>query len=262
MLVHGRDATRTTTVAEEVGGSALTADLGNSTERQRLAAEAAEVHGRVDILVNCAGIGWSGPFTAMTADQLHRVVEVDLIAPMELTAMLLPAMLRRDHGRVCFVSSVAGRTAVAGESVYAAAKAGLDAFADSLRLETSGTAVGICTVIPGAVDTDFFAHRGRDYQRRIPRPIPARAVARAVLTAINSERAEVWVPSWLRIVPAVRAILPGPYRALSARYGEPVRVGAGDVRPGRPRAGPPSFRPPDPRPGRGPRSSPGPTDPD
>lgn len=224
VLVHGRDPGRTIGVAQEVDGTALVADLKDPAQRQRLVSEASAVHGRVDVLVNNAGVGWSGPFTAMSADRLREVIEVDLVAPLHLSSMLLPAMINHDHGRICFVSSVAGRTAVAGESVYAAAKAGLDAFADSLRLETSGSSVAVCSVLPGAVATDFFTRRGRAYQRRFPRPVPVETVARAVVDALRSDRAEVWVPAWMRIVPAVRAVLPGPYRLLSARYGEPIRV--------------------------------------
>jgi short-subunit dehydrogenase len=132
-------------------------------------------------------------------------------------------MLARGRGHLVFVSSIAARTGVAGEAVYAAAKAGLDAFAESLRLELAGSGVGVSVVVPAAVDTGFFARRGRPYQRSSPKPVSAAAVARAVVTAIERDRAEVFLPSWMRVAPTVRALAPAAFRHLSLRYGEGVR---------------------------------------
>ncbi len=223
VLVHGRDPDRTGAVASEVGGRALLADLAIPEGRQRLAAEALEVFGRVDVLVNNAGFGHSGPLTAMPVDAIRRLVEVDLVAAIELTHALLPGMIEQRCGAVCFVTSIAGRTGVAGEAVYSATKAGLDCFAESLRAETAGSGVDVSVVVPGVVDTGFFDTRGRPYERKRPRPIPPDAVADAVVLAVVSGRAEQWVPRWLRIAPTVRALAPGVYRRLAVRFGEPVR---------------------------------------
>jgi short-subunit dehydrogenase len=224
VLVHGRDDDRTRQVAAEVGGFPLVADLSVGTERMRLCAEAVETFGRVDVLVNNAGVGWAGPLTDMTTAQLRAVIKVDLLAALELTHELLPPMVTRGEGAICFVSSIAGRTGVAGEAVYSAAKAGIDMFAESLRAETSATGVGVSVVVPGAVSTGFFDNRGLPYTRARPRPVPPEAVAKAVLDAVTRGRAEAWVPRWLRIAPVVRAVAPGPYRLLSTRFGEQVRV--------------------------------------
>jgi short-subunit dehydrogenase len=121
------------------------------------------------------------------------------------------------------VTSVAGRTGVAGEAAYAACKAGLDAFAESVRLELRGSGVGVSVVVPAAVRTPFFDTRGRAYDRAFPRPVSADRVAGAVLTAIRDDRAEVWVPGWTRAAAVVRAVAPSAYRRLAGRYGEPVR---------------------------------------
>ena len=181
VLVHGRDVTRTADVAREVGGRALIADLASPADRKRLADEAVNAFGRVDVLVNNAGFGHSGPFTAMSVDAVRRLIEVDLVAAIELTHALLPGMVAQKRGAVSFVTSIAGRTGVAGEAVYSATKAGLDAFAESLRAETVGSGVNISVVIPGVVDTGFFETRGRPYERTTPRPIPADVVADAVV---------------------------------------------------------------------------------
>ncbi len=225
LLVHGRDRARTAAVARGTGGTALLADLTQAPAVRRLAADALAVHGRVDAVVANAGAGLCAPFTDTDPDDLTRILDLDLVAPVQLVRALLPGMLERDEGHLVLVGSVAGRTGVAGEAVYAAAKAGLDAFAESLRLELSGTGVGITSVLPGVVDTPFFAARGGAPPRRFPRPVRPEVVGDAVAQAIADGRAELWVPRWLRVAPAVRAAAPGLFRRLSARYGEQVRIG-------------------------------------
>lgn len=224
VLVHGRDAERTTDVARRVDGTALLGDLDEPHAADDLAVRAGEVHGRVDLLVANAGIGLSAPFTSMDPTDIDRLLAVDLASPIRLARAVLPGMVERGTGRLVLVSSVAGRTGVAGEAVYAAAKAGLDVFAESVRLELSGTGVGVTTIVPGVVDTPFFSTRGRHPVRRVPRAVGADRVAEVVADAIVHDRAEVWVPRWLRVAPLVRGLTPGAYRVLAARFGEPVRI--------------------------------------
>jgi short-subunit dehydrogenase len=222
VLVHGRDPQRTQQVADEVGGRALIADLASPTDRQRLATDALNAFGHVDVLVNNAGFGYLGPVSGMAVDVIRRLIEVDLTAAIELTRSLLPGMIDRNRGAICFVTSIAGRTGVAGEAVYSATKAGLDTFADSLRVETAGSGVNVSVVVPGVVDTGFFETRGSPYTRSRPRPIPAQTVADAVVRAVERDRAEEWRPRWLRIAPTVRALAPGAFRQLAVRFGRHI----------------------------------------
>jgi short-subunit dehydrogenase len=224
VLVHGRDPARTADVARVVGGTPLLADLADPGAADDLAARAVEVHGRVDVLVAGAGVGLSAPFTSMDSSDIDRLIAVDLVAPIRLARALLPAMVERGSGHLVLVGSVAGRTGVAGEAVYAAAKAGLDMFAESVRLELRGTGVGVTVLLPGVVDTPFHAPGAGATVRRVPRPVGAEPVARAIVRAIRDDRAEVWVPGWLRAAPMVRGVAPGVFRSLSARFGEPVRI--------------------------------------
>lgn len=219
LVLHGRDAARLDELARRCPGAAVvTGDLADLGGVPALAERMLSAHGQVDLLVNNAGIGWAGPFGEMTAADVRRVVDVDLTAPIELTRCLLPALRDRPRAAIVFVTSIAGRTAVAGEAVYSAVKAGLDTFADSLRFELTGTGVHVGVVVPGVVETEFFARRGRPYERSSPRPIAADRVAAAVVAAARG-RADSYVPRWLRLPVAVRGVAPGLYRALAGRFG-------------------------------------------
>lgn len=217
VLAAGRDPDRLADLAA-TGVTPLVADLARPGAGRDLAERALARHARVDILVNNAGIGWAGPFTGMADPIVEELVSVNLRAPIELTRALLPGMCHRG-GHLVFVTSIAGRLGVAEEAVYAASKAGLDVFAQSLRLELAIRGVAVSVVVPGVVDTPFFARRGRPYHRRRPRPLPAGRVADALVAAIAGNRCEVYVPGWLRAPVAVRGLLPGVYRRLAARFG-------------------------------------------
>jgi short-subunit dehydrogenase len=215
VVAHGRDAGRLAELSRLTGAVVVTGDLADPRSVAGIAAQA----GEVDILVNNAGIGWAGPFIDMPDKDVARLVAVNLTGPIELTRALLPGMIARGAGHLTFVTSIAGRTAVAGEAVYSATKAGLDAFADSLRFELVGTAVEVSVVVPGVVDASFFERRGRPYDRRRPRPIPAGVVADALVKGIAAGRAELYAPRWLRLPVVVRGTMPGVYRRLAARFG-------------------------------------------
>jgi len=232
ILLAGRNAARLQAVAAETGGIALVADLAVPDGPAKLAeaairaaawdcggCEAAAAGNGIDILINNAGVGWAGPLTEMSAATVAQVIAVNLTAPIELTRLLTPTLGAGGRGRVVFISSIAGTTGVTHEAVYAATKAGLGCFAESLWYELAGTDVGVSVVVPGAVDTPFFARRGHPYGRTRPVPVSAQRVARAVLIAIERDQAMTFVPRWFGFPAWLHGAAPGTFRALAARFG-------------------------------------------
>src|SRR5262245_13998043 len=220
LALAGRDAAALAEVAERTGGQPVAVDLAEPDGAERLADLVLERYGRVDLLVNNAGAGWAGDLAAMPMDLAERLVTLNLVAPVRLTRLLLPGMLERGSGHLVYVTSIAGATGVAREAVYAATKAGLATFADSVREEVAGSGVTVSVVVPGVVDTPFFDRRGSAYDRSWPPPIPAERVARALLRAISSDRAEVFAPAWIRLPARLKGAAPGLYRRLALRFGQ------------------------------------------
>ena len=226
LLLSGRDEARLAEVAARTGGTALGGDLAvpggaAALAEQALAAAPAAARGGVDILVNNAGLGWAGPFGAIPAAKVTELATVNLAAPIELTRLLVPGMAERGRGGVAFVSSIAGVTGVRGEAVYAATKAGLVAFAESLAYEVAGRGVTVSVIVPGVIDTPFFSRRGTPYGRARPAPIPAGRVAAAIVFALEHDRPVVYVPGWLRFPAWLHGAAPGAFRVLAARFGDP-----------------------------------------
>jgi len=173
--------------------------------------------GDVDLLVLNAGLGHAGPFADMPPAKIPELFTVNVVAHLALARALLPGMLARRRGHIVLVSSIAGAMGVADEAVYSATKAALRAFADALRLEVRS--VGVTVVHPGVIDTPFFDRRGTPYTRRRPRPIPPVNVAEALVAAVEHNRAEIFVPSWLRFPARLNGALPALVRTLQRRFG-------------------------------------------
>lgn len=111
----------------------------------------------VDILVNNAGVTADNLLARMTLEQWRRVLDVNLTGAFVLTKALVRGMMRRRHGRVVSVSSVAGVVGNAGQANYAASKAGLIGFSKSLARELPSRGITVNVVAPGFIETDMTA---------------------------------------------------------------------------------------------------------
>ncbi len=232
LLIAGRDPRRLDAVARETGGLAVEADLCAPDGPAELAEAALAMAGKlpggsaeelggdgIDILVNNAGVGWCGPLPEMDASKIAEILAVNLAAPIELTRRLLPEMTARGRGRIVFVSSIAGATAVPGEAVYSAAKAGLGSFAECLGRELQGSGVRVSVVVPGVINTPFFDRRGHPYGRRLPVPLPAERAAEAIRLALERDRPEVYVPGWMRLPARLHGAAPRLFGSLAMWFG-------------------------------------------
>jgi short-subunit dehydrogenase len=223
VTVVGSDPTRVQAAADAVRGIPVVCDFADAAAVLALAgslADGSASGGTVpDLVIHNAGVGLRAPASEANAAELARIFAINVIAPITLTAAMVPAMVRRGSGRLAFVGSIAGAVGAAGESVYAATKSALTGYADSLRTELAGTGVGVTVLLPGVVATDFFDRRGVPYHRTNPKPITAERVARGFLRGIERDANRVTVPGWLRLPIALGAVTPQLYGRLAGRFG-------------------------------------------
>ncbi|MBV9773716.1 MAG: SDR family NAD(P)-dependent oxidoreductase [Gemmatimonadetes bacterium] len=174
---------------------AIPADLAHAAERERVVARVLDEFGRVDVLLNNAGLETEGAFVELPWERLAETIEVNLTAPVHLTHLLLPQMLTRSQGHVVHVSSLAGKAAIPYAAMYSGTKAALARWSDGLRREIGASGVRISTVFPGFVtEQGMFARSGMQPPRLLGSCTPAQ-VAAAVVEAIESGRSEVVVNS-------------------------------------------------------------------
>jgi NAD(P)-dependent dehydrogenase (short-subunit alcohol dehydrogenase family) len=139
------------------GGERIVPIVLDVTDAAQIAAAVAEVDegGRLDALINNAGIGYGGPLELVPIDDLRKQLEVNVLGPVALTQALLPA-LRRARGRILFISSVGGRVAMAFTAPYAASKHAIEAIGDALRVELRSSNVQVALIEPGSVATPIW----------------------------------------------------------------------------------------------------------
>ena len=110
--------------------------------------------GGVDCLVNNAGISQRSLAIETAFPVYQKVIDVDLMAPIALTQLVLPHMVARTSGRLVFISSVAGKVGSPMRTAYSAAKHGLIGYADALRVETAALGLQVHVIAPGSIKTD------------------------------------------------------------------------------------------------------------
>jgi uncharacterized protein len=213
VAVTGRDFRALDHVARLTGGVSIPGDLREPGCPRRVVDAAAVALGGLDVVVSNAGVGWAGPFTEMTDEEMDELLDVNLRAPAHVAHASL-AHLRPEAGHLVFVGSIAGLLGVAEETWYSATKAGLGMLADVLRAELRAEHIGLSLVIPGVVDTPYFDRRKVPYQRRYPRLIPAQVVATAIADAVEQRRDTVVVPEWLGWPARLKGAFPALYRRL------------------------------------------------
>lgn len=152
--------------------------------------------GRVDVLVNNAGFHQRGPVESVDADDLGRMIDVNLRAPVMLTRIALPYLREAGAGAIINVGSLAGRTPVPGSATYAASKAGLRAFTRSLADELQGTGIKLAVVSPGPIDTGFImSDVDAVSDLTFSQPIStAKEVAQAILDLCGNRQVEQSMP--------------------------------------------------------------------
>jgi short-subunit dehydrogenase len=216
LILTGRRADVLEPLAQELGGRALAADLADRDAPERLVAEA----GDVDVLVANAALPASGTLDDYSLEQVDRALDVNLRAPIALAKLLAEPMAARGRGHLVFISSLSGKSAQPGGSLYSATKFGLRGFALGLREDLRDRGVGVSTVFPGFIrDAGMFAEAGV----ALPRGVGTRTpddVAAGVLRAIEQNRAEVDVaPLSLRLGAIVSGVAPQLSADVSRRLG-------------------------------------------
>lgn len=132
-------------------------DLADPDEPARLAAEASERLGRVDVLVNNAAVAARAPTVELDAALVDRLYAVNVRAPLLLIAALVPKMIEQGSGVIISMSSVSAVVGTPRRAAYAATKGAVDAATRSLAIELGPHGIRVNSVAPGIVDTDMWA---------------------------------------------------------------------------------------------------------
>jgi NAD(P)-dependent dehydrogenase (short-subunit alcohol dehydrogenase family) len=175
--------------------------------------------GGVDVLVNNAGIPKRRRVPDLTPDVVESVMRINYFSPIRLTLALLPGIEKR-NGRVVNISSVAARLGPPAEAAYAASKAAVTAWSESMQVDLgiAGSEVKVHVVNPGVFDTELFHLPDNDEFTASVEMLPVESIVDPILGAIESGTFEIYVPDWFGDVAAGKAKDTGTFLAGSIAY--------------------------------------------
>ena len=196
VALAARRADRIQALAERIaaeGGHALaiTTDVSDEAQARAFIEGAHDELGRLDVLINNAGVMLLGPIAGAPTEEWRRMIDANVYGVLYCTHAALPLMAEQGEGHIINVSSVAGRFARAGSGVYNLTKFGVGAFSEALRQEAVPLGVRVTVVEPGAVATELPAHNRPEIVQQMAKafqgvtPLAADDIARAVVFAIS-----------------------------------------------------------------------------
>ncbi len=178
-------------VAEGGRAIAVPTDVGDESQAQAFVARAHSELGRLDVLVNNAGVMLLGPIENAPTEEWRRMIHANVFGVLYCTHAALPLMRSQGSGHIVNVSSVAGRVARAGSGVYNLTKFGVGAFSESLRQEGVAIGVRVTLIEPGAVATELPGHNRPEVLEQMAKrfagvtPLASEDIAGAILYAIG-----------------------------------------------------------------------------
>lgn len=201
-------------------------DVSNNAQVRQMIKTIHERHGSIDILVNNAGMMIVKFFDELYEDEFNRQMDVNFHGAVSLTRAVIPVMLKQGKGVIINVASVGGKLVVPGTSAYAASKAALYAFSESLYYELKDRGIHVGVVLPGGTrtgifDTAVFNRLGELYRDLEKFYVMPSKVTKSIRKAIQKERFETVVPFRYKIILGFHGTFRGLFRRLLLRMMRP-----------------------------------------
>ena len=201
--LSGRNAERLDATAQRCRAHGATvhewiADLGDAASVDRLAGDALLGMGRVDVLVNNAGIPKRRNVRELDAATVDTVMQVNFLGPTRLTLALLPQMIERGEGRIVNVSSVAATLSSPGEAAYDASKSALSVFSEAMAIDLWDNGIKVLVVYPGVVDTPLFQMPDNDPFTAPVEFITVGQLVEETFAALDRGSLEVYIPAYFK----------------------------------------------------------------
>lgn len=188
---------------------AFTVDVTDNAAVQRAAAETIEALGRVNVLINNAGVVSGAPFEDLTEQQIRRTFAVNVLSLFWTTKAFMPALRKQQRAAIVTVASAAGIVAVARQTDYAASKFAAVGFTNSLRseLKKAGSHIRTLTVCPYYIDTGMFEGVTTKFPLLLP-ILKEQAVADRIVEAVAKGRERLIMPPFAAVAGFVAALPP------------------------------------------------------
>jgi hypothetical protein len=196
----------------------IACDIGAAEQVHDMMTKVLRDFGRIDILINNAGIGMRKPFADTPVQTIEAIMRTNFLGAVYCTHEVLPSMIDRGSGHIVNISSGAGKIGTLNMAAYCASKFAMNGWSESLYHELKPLGVKVSLVCPGPVTTDF----NRTFRDSEPKSPPAlfvgaAAVSRQVIKVIEKNQFEVIMPRWLALFCLVKRLAPTLFRVMADR---------------------------------------------
>ena len=223
-VLVARNEERLRALADELGAEYEVCDVGDRAAVDAMAARVTERHPAINVLVNNAGLSGRTPgsrrrrgFTDTDPEWIEELFRINVFGAIWCLRAFLPALEAGKPSHVVNVTSVAGTVAVP-PGLYSATKHALVAFSRSLAATLPAQGIHVHTVNPGFVETPGFPQRGVLGSRLLERTVVSpEYAARRIVSAVERNLPEIFVPAWYRVPAVAQALAPGLVSRLLAR---------------------------------------------
>jgi len=158
VVVSGLTMEQATAACDALGdASPVQLDVTDAASCKQAVADIVDRHGRLDVMVNCAGVSYIAPVLLGKIDDWRRVLEVNTLGAFTISQAVLRPMMRAHYGRIVHIGSISAEVGAPFNAIYAASKAGVAGLVRSLALEVAATGITVNAVQPGYVKTKLFA---------------------------------------------------------------------------------------------------------
>ena len=192
-------------------------DLADLDGIEAFARRADEELGGIDVLVNNAGIPKRRRVQELTPEVVEAVMAINYFSPIRLTLALLPALIERS-GHIVNISSIAARLGARSEAAYAASKAALTAWSESMAVDLADTEVGVHVVNPAVIDTELFHLPDNDAPIADMKALPVEAMVEPVVDQLDTGTFEIYVPEWFADIVAGKFADPDGFQQGTIEY--------------------------------------------
>jgi len=228
VVLTARRAERLEQLAADLPGSlAVPGDLTSSADIARIVTESVRSFGRIDVLVNNAGLGRYDWLERLPEDDIRNEILVNLVAPILLTKAVLPVMQTQGRGVIINLGSVGGRIGAPTLSIYNTTKFGLDGFSEALRREVGPQGIRVCVVYPGGVAGTEFGRAAKRVDLGVTTPawlrLTADQVAAAIVRLADHPRPRLVMPWVYHAAIAANVLLPSVVDGVMARTARRAR---------------------------------------
>jgi hypothetical protein len=231
----GRSITRLKETLKEVRGASpastmIGCDVSDAEQVQGMVGKIIADFGKIDVLINNAGVGMRKPFIETDLKTIEEIIRVNYLGAVYCTHEALPSMIAQKGGHIVNISSGAGLIGTLNMAAYCASKFALNGWSESLYHELKPLGINVSVICPGPVETEF-SHDFRESEPKSPPSmiVSTEAVAQAVIKVIENKRFEIVLPRWLALMSALKRHLPNLFRAVAHRRFRPHVVLPGKI---------------------------------